>query len=77
MIAVICVPWMLIFKPLILWSRMPSQPSRAPAHSHSSHSDEDNGQELETPLHMEDELEEVKEDHTPAKGGHDEEHDIS
>ena len=41
-IAVICVPWMLIFKPLILWSRMPSQPSKAPVHSpsHSSHSDD-------------------------------------
>ena len=60
MIAVICVPWMLLIKPFILWTRMPSSPSRVPAHSHHS-DEEDDGHprhDLETPLNMEDELEE-------------------
>jgi V-type H+-transporting ATPase subunit a len=27
MAALVCVPWMLIFKPLIIWANMPSAPA--------------------------------------------------
>ena len=54
MIAVICVPWMLLIKPFIIWTRMPSHSTRVPAHSrsHGSHSDDE--RDLDTPLNMED-----------------------
>ena len=62
MIAVICVPWMLIFKPIILWTKMPSHPKKVPAHSNEEdhyEGDEDrqHHNDLEAPLNMEDELE--------------------
>ena len=33
MTSLICVPWMLIFKPLILWMRMPAHKPAAPVHN--------------------------------------------
>jgi len=53
---------------------MPASAARVSVHSHHSGSDdEDNGDNLDTPLNMDDELEEVKDtpikDHGHAQGG--------
>jgi len=74
LIAVLCIPWMLLIKPIILWCKMPASAARVSVHSHHSGSDdEDNGDNLDTPLNMDDELEEVKDtpikDHGHAQGG--------
>ena len=77
MTAVACVPWMLLIKPILLWMKMPASPARVSVHSHHSGSDEEvNEEDLDTPLNMDDELEEVKADHhkghghAPASGSH-------
>ena len=83
MIAVLCVPWMLLIKPILLWCKMPASPARVSVHSHHSGSEEEENEEgLDTPLNMDDELEEAKvtpdKNHGHAQGGaHHEEHDIS
>lgn len=64
MIAVLCVPWMLLIKPILLWIKMPASPARVSVHSHHSGSGSDQHEEgLDTPLNMDDELDEVKADH--------------
>lgn len=66
MLSLICVPWMLIFKPLIIWCRMP----RAAPHEH------DLGHSLHDQLNDEADRPQAKQAPKPHPGGHDE-HDIS
>jgi V-type H+-transporting ATPase subunit a len=74
---------MLMIKPILLWWKMPASSARVSVHSHHSGSEEeDNGEGLDAPLNMDDELEEAKASphkdhgHTQGGGAH-EEHDIS
>lgn len=41
MIAVLCVPWMLLIKPILLWIKMPASHARVSVHSHHSGSGSD------------------------------------
>ena len=69
MVSLICVPWMLLIKPVLLWMKMPASPARVSVHSHhhSDLEDENNG-DLDTPLNMDDELDRVKVDHHKDHG---------
>lgn len=62
-LALICVPWMLIFKPIIIWARMPSSPA------HEKRDVEDSLNE-----HLEDEdrspVKHAGKEAEKAKGGH-------
>ena len=54
---------------------MPSHPSKQRVHSHHSNEEDDghpSRHELETPLNMEDELEESRQESQKPGGGHDE-----
>lgn len=76
MLYLICIPWMLIPKPLILWLTSPSHKSEAHQQEHNGGYDEVDGS-LRDSLHQVKEMNELKTRASSLKKLGDEEHDIS